>query len=96
VVHKDRKGFGFHPNRWRIYPNAHQLLAAICFELGLKPWDYATRRAKIESFRILSFNEKEPFQDLGAEKRKKKKKKNEFDDDIGEDENFGGGDDFTF
>jgi len=56
---------------WRIYPNVHQLLGAICHQLGLKPWDYATKRAEIESFRILSFNEKEPFQDLGEAARKK-------------------------
>jgi len=48
--------------------------------LGLKPWDYATRKAKLKSFRVLSFNEKEPFQDLGAEQRKKKKRKKDGDD----------------
>lgn len=93
VVHKKRKTYAFHPNMWRTYSNPHQLLGAICFQIGLKPWDYMTRKAKIESFRVMSFNEKEPFQDLGASKRKKKKKKkNEFDDDLGGDADFGGGD----
>jgi hypothetical protein len=60
----------------------------------LKPWAYATGQAKLESFRILSFNEKEPFQDLGAtiRKKKKKKEKEEPADDGGFGDGGGGGD----
>jgi hypothetical protein len=55
----------------------------------MKPWAYATSEAKIESFRVLAFNEKEPFQDLGAASRKKKKKTG---DEETDDTGGGGGD----
>jgi AMMECR1 domain-containing protein len=94
IVHQRLKTSAFHPDAWRKYPDPHQLLASICVRLGLKPWAYATGQAKLESFRILSFNEKEPFQDLGAtiRKKKKKKEKEEPADDGGFGDGGGGGD----
>ncbi len=88
IVYRNNKSSAMHPDGWRMYPDPHQLLGLICFRLGMKPWAYATTEAKIESFRVLSFNEKEPFQDLGASGRKKKKKSpDEEEEDLG-----GGGD----
>lgn len=94
IVHQRLKTSAFHPDAWRKYPDPHQLLASICVRLGLKPWAYATGQAKLESFRILSFNEKEPFQDLGASIRKKKKKKakDEGAEDGSLEDSGGGGD----
>lgn len=60
IVHRANKASAMHPDGWRIYPDPHQLLGTICFGLGMRPWAYATSEAKIESFRVLSFNEKEP------------------------------------
>jgi AMMECR1 domain-containing protein len=93
IVHQRLKTSAFHPDAWRKFPDPHQLLASICVGLGLKPWAYATGIAKLESFRILSFNEKEPFQDLGAATRKKKKKKSgsEGSEDAPADDTGGGG-----
>lgn len=94
IVQHKLKTLAFHPDAWRTFPDPHQLLSSICVELGLKPWAYATGEARLESFRILSFNEKEPFQDLAADERKKKKKKSGADqglDDLGIDDGGGGG-----
>ena len=87
VVRSDRKTSAFHPDAWRSYPDPHQLLGAICYKLGLEPWSYANRRAEVESFRVLGFNEKEPFQDLSVGKKKKKSK----DDEALEEETGGTG-----
>jgi AMMECR1 domain-containing protein len=65
IVFGHDKSSAMHPDGWRTYPDPHQLLGIICFRLGMKPWAYATSEVKIESFRVLAFNEKEPFQDLG-------------------------------
>lgn len=92
IVKSDGKTTAFHPDAWRVFPDPHQLLGALCHRLGAKPWAYATREADVESFRTLSFNEKEPFQDLGTTTKKKKKKE-------GEEEELpatGGGDLFSF
>lgn len=98
IVEREHRKDSFHPDAWRTYPDPHQLLSAICTKLRLKPWAYATTNAKIESFRVLSFNEKEPFQDLGAATRKKKKKKSANDEtfDEGSDTGGGGGGGFPF
>ncbi len=74
IVHGERKTSGVHPDAWRTYPDPHQLLGALCTKLGMVPWAYATKEARVESFRVLSFNEKEPFQDLSGLGKKKKKK----------------------
>lgn len=94
IVHRANKSSAMHPDGWRKYPDPHQLLGVICFGLGMKPWAYATAEAKMDSFRVLSFNEKEPFQDLGAATRKKKKKTEpgeDFGDDGGGGGDLGGG-----
>jgi AMMECR1 domain-containing protein len=97
VVHDKQKAIAMHPDAWRVYPDPHQLAGAACFRLGLKPWSYANSKAVLDSFRILSFNEKEPFQDLGSVSRKKKKKSK--DEDLGDEGlggSGGGGDVFKF
>lgn len=88
IVKHDRKEYAFHPNHWRVYPHPHQLLSAICHKLGLKPWAYVTKQATIESFRVLSFNEKEPFQDLAAPEKKKLKEKKSDENAPASDVNF--------
>lgn len=90
IAYNGPKTSAMHPDGWRTYPDPHQMLSAICHGLGMRPWDYATRKAKIDSFRVLSFNEKEPFQDLGAASRKKRKTKTPADEETSDD--FGGGD----
>ena len=90
VVHHERKSFGFHPNGWRTYPDAHQLLSAICHRLGLKPWAYATKNARIESFRVIAFNEKEPFQDLRKPDKKKGRRDEPAEEPAGEGFDDGG------
>jgi AMMECR1 domain-containing protein len=72
VEHAHRRS-AFHPDSWRTYPDPHQLLGAICAKLGLIPWAYATQAASIESFRVLSFNEKDPYQTLSPSKKKKRR-----------------------
>lgn len=97
VVTQRLKKSAVHPDMWRTYPDPHQLLGVISTRLGEEPWSYATTESKLESFRVFSFNEKEPFQDLGAATRKKKKKKN--DDELldeGGGGGGGGGSAFTF
>ena len=95
IVEHQHKKSAFHPDGWRTYNDPHQLLAAICTKLGLKPWDYATNRASLESFRVLAFNEKEPFQTLNIS-NKKKKKKGKSSDEEGEDSTGSGGDSSGF
>jgi AmmeMemoRadiSam system protein B len=92
IVHSGYKTSAMHPDGWRKYPDAQQLLGEICYGLGMKPWAYATSEARVESFRVLSFNEKEPFQDLGAASRKKKKKSTTEEEDTGGDAGGGGSD----
>ena len=75
IVHQSQKQSALHPEAWRTYPDPHEMLGFICYGLGMKPWDYATVKAEVESFRVIEFNEKEPFQDLGETGKKKKKKK---------------------
>ncbi len=87
VVEQKLKTQALHPEAWRKYPDPHQLLSAISTRLGSEPWAYATTASKLDSFRVLSFNEKEPFQELAPSKKKKKKK-----DSGGEDTFDGGGD----
>src|SRR4029077_10052098 len=72
VVSQKGKSAGSSPHGWRRTSDAHQLLAMLSNALGLPPWYYALRSSEVESFRTLSFNEKEPFQDLNVSKKKKK------------------------
>jgi AMMECR1 domain-containing protein len=95
IMHNAEKTSAWHPDAWRIYPDAHQILAEICARLGLRPWTYANGNARIETFRVLAFNEKEPFQDLGAASRKKKKKTNS-EDSLDSPDGGGGTGGFTF
>ncbi|MFN0118141.1 MAG: AmmeMemoRadiSam system protein B [Elusimicrobiota bacterium] len=81
IVYNKLKTAASHPDVWRTVPDSHLILGALCYKLGLKPWSYSFSNAKIESFRLLAFNEKEPFQDLGALSRKSKKKKTPKDDE---------------
>lgn len=93
VTHEFKKA-AYHPDAWRQYPDPHQLLGSICTRLSLVPWAYATDAANLESFRILAFNEKDPYQTLAAPKKKKKKSKESDDDlldDLGGDGGGGGG-----
>jgi AMMECR1 domain-containing protein len=92
IVSQKLKSVATHPNAWRTTSNPHQLLGSLCAQLGLNPWAYTTGEAALTSFRVLSFNEKEPFQDLGGGSKKKKRKKVTADDLANEeDENTGGG-----
>ncbi len=93
VVEQARKRSAFHPDSWRKYPEPHQLLGAICTKLGMLPWTYATEVASIESFRTLSFNQKDPYRTLSPSKKKRKKGGDEEED---MDEGGGGGDSLGF
>lgn len=87
VVEQKLKTQALHPDAWRKYPDPHQLLSAISTRLGSDPWAYATGISKLDSFRVFSFNEKEPFQELTPSKKKKKKNT----DDGGDSFDSGGG-----
>ncbi len=89
IVLHEHKRSAFHPDAWRTYPDPHQLLSSICTKLGLVPWAYSTDLATLESFRILSFNEKDPYQVLIS---RKKKKKGPAEEDAGDSGDSGGGD----
>ncbi|MCG3203383.1 MAG: hypothetical protein KCHDKBKB_00040 [Elusimicrobia bacterium] len=88
VVEQRLKTQALPPEAWRATPDPHQLLSLISTQLGSEPWAYATHLSKLDSFRVLSFNEKEPFVDLGGGKKKKKKKST---DPLEEDLDGGGG-----
>lgn len=92
IVEHAHKRSAFHPDGWRTYPDPHQLLGAICTKLGLIPWGYATQAATIESFRVLSFNEKDPYKTLAPKKSKKKGGDSDIFDDTGDDTTGGSGD----
>ncbi len=83
VVEQKLKTQAMHPDIWRTYPDPHQMLSTISTRLGGDPWTYATSAAKLDSFRVLSFNEKEPFQQLGSTKKKKKKSADGLEEDLG-------------
>ncbi len=90
------KAFGktaaLHPDAWRKYPDPHQLLAEAAYRLDLAPWAYTFSTIKIDSFRVLAFNEKEPFPSMIAPDTKRKKKmKTSEDDDSGDTGGTGGG-----
>ncbi|MCB4755775.1 MAG: AmmeMemoRadiSam system protein B [Elusimicrobia bacterium] len=91
IVYGERKSSAVHPDAWRLYADPHQLLGHICFKLGMVPWSYATRAAKMESFRVLAFNEKEPFQDLSGVGKKKKKGRGGEEEEAPTDTGGGGG-----
>lgn len=95
IITVGRKTAALPPVAWRAYPDPHQLLGEISHRLGERPWAYALDTARLESFRILAFNEKEPFVELDDDK--KKKKKGNDDDLLGEEGSGGsGGGLFTF
>ncbi len=88
VVVQKLKTQAMHPDLWRMYPDPHQMLGVISTRLGSEPWAYATDMSHLDTFRVFSFNEKEPFQDLGGGKKKKKKSK---DENAGDGFDSGGG-----
>jgi AMMECR1 domain-containing protein len=96
IVHFEHKTAAQHPDVWRTYGDPHQILSEMCARLGAQPWAYAINKAQVESFRLLGFNEKEPFQDLGANQRKKKNKKGSEDNLDAPAGDTGGGGGFTF
>jgi AmmeMemoRadiSam system protein B len=83
VVRQRLKTQALPPEAWRAYPDPHQLLSTVSARLGSDPWTYATTLSSLDSFRTFSFNEKEPFQDLGDGKKKKKKSGDDLGDDAG-------------
>jgi len=92
-----RKSAASHPDAWRRLPDAHQILSELAVRLDLPPWSYAMGATKRESFRMFSFNEKEPFPAmLQPERNKKKKGKGGDDLDDLPAGNSGGGGTFSF
>lgn len=86
VLKQRRKAAAMHPDAWRTFPDAHQLAAEASHQLDLPPWGYATSSVKMDSFRVLAFNEKEPFPAMISPDRKRKKGRgaaDELPDDAG-------------